>query len=72
MNAPWNPRHLLCDARTENRHAVPGLDEDSAAVAAHLARMGGHNTAFTVAHIGLTTRPQHIIWPMRLTPEKEH
>lgn len=72
MNAPWDPRHLFCNARADNRHEVSGLSEDEAPVAAHLARIGGHDRAFTVAHIGPTTRPQAIIWPMRMNPEKEH
>lgn len=70
MNAPWPPLELLCDdARAHNLALAKeqrALDADTAPVCSELSRRSGYDHGFVVAHVGETTRPQVILWSMRL------
>lgn len=69
MNAPWPPLELFCDLREHNRAVARdehALDADTGPLAAELSRLMGYDHGFVVAHVGRTTRPQVIVWSMRL------
>lgn len=72
MTTPWTPSLLFTHPRRVNRALVSGVDEDTAPVIAQATRLAGYDHAFVVAHVGITTRPQMIVWPMRLRPDPEH
>jgi hypothetical protein len=68
MNA-WPLRRT--DARRENR-ALVSIERKDAEVFGELCSEAGFDHGFIVAHVGPTTQPQPIVWPMKLNTEPEH
>lgn len=66
MTTAWHPLQLFTHPRRVNRALAEDLDEDTAPVVAELARLSGRDHAYLVVHVGPTTRPQTIVWPMTL------